>query len=101
MSEPDTPQTLSLFAPRLNELFVVRLDDNDVYPLTLFEAAALPPGNYKMAREPFQLRFRGPGPRYLDQQIHVLENEVLGPLPIFLVPIGRDGDGFLYQAIFN
>jgi hypothetical protein len=72
-----------------------------VYPLTLVEASALPSGNYRNEREPFQLRFRGPGPRHLPQQIHLLENQALGSIAIFLVPIGRDGDDFIYQAIFN
>ena len=102
MSETDNLLTLSLFEPRLNEEFIVRVEDDEVYPLTLFEASLLPASGYrKVPREPFQLRFRGPGPRYLLQRIHVLENKTLGKVEIFLVPIGREGDDFIYQAVFN
>jgi hypothetical protein len=101
MSTPDALQTLSLFEPRVGELFIVRLDENRVHPLTLVKASLIPSGNYRTAREPFQLRFRGPGPQHLPQQIHLMENDALGSIAIFLVPIGRDGDGFIYQAIFN
>lgn len=70
-------------------------------PLVLTEAktagAARPGGS----RTPFGLTFRCPGPQLLPQAIYRLEHPVLGVLEIFLVPVGRDGDGFFYQAIFN
>jgi hypothetical protein len=102
MPESDTYQTLSHFEPRVNELFKVPLEDGGFYPLTLFQASALPPSkNQNIRREPFELRFRGPGPRYLTQKIHRLENPALGPMEIFLVTIGQEGGEFIYQAIFN
>ena len=102
MVEPETPQTLALFAPHLNELFRVRVGDETVYPLTLVEVSPLrPAGHRDLRRDPFELRFHGPGPQHLVQRIHRLENDALGALEIFLVPIGRAGDGFVYQAIFN
>ena len=51
-------------------------------------------------REPFSLLFKGPKP-VLPQRIWALENETLGRLEIFLVPIGADVDGVRYEAIFN
>jgi hypothetical protein len=35
------------------------------------------------------------------QGIYKLENEKLGALEIFLVPIGPDEKGMRYEAIFN
>jgi hypothetical protein len=56
------------------------------------------PGNRALA---FSLRFRGPGQPFLPQQMWKLVHPALGELGIFLVPIGREEDGFLYEAIFN
>ncbi len=101
MTEANTLLSLADFAPRLNEAFSVDLDGSGTYPLILTEALALPARGPKLAREPFQLHFRGPGPNYLMQRIHALENEVLGKIEVFLVPVGQEGDDFVYQAVFN
>jgi len=93
---------LTDFEACLHECFGVTLIDNAVYPLELIEASALPRTYANATRTlPFQLKFRGPGPGYLPQQIHLLQNDRLGACELFLVPIGREGDGYLYQAIFN
>lgn len=52
-------------------------------------------------RAPFALVFRSPSGPVLPQRIYALENETLGRLDIFLVPIGADKDGVQYEAIFN
>jgi hypothetical protein len=51
--------------------------------------------------EPFSLLFVGPVAPILPQSIYLLENETLGRLEIFLVPIGADAQGVKYEAIFN
>lgn len=102
MTSSDALPTLSLFESRINEPFRVRTDANATYPLTLVAATPLQVGGRPgPRRDPFQLRFFGPGPQPLTQRIHTVEDERLGTMDIFLVPIGRQGDGFLYQAIFN
>jgi uncharacterized protein DUF6916 len=52
-------------------------------------------------RIPFSLVFRGPLAPVLPQKIYALENEALGRLEIFLVPIGPDAESMRYEAIFN
>lgn len=37
----------------------------------------------------------------LPQGIHRLRHPVLGEFDLFLVPVGRDRDGLLYEAVFN
>lgn len=94
--------TMPDFAAHLHEHFLVELVDQTAYPLELIEVTTLPASGAPGApREPFQMKFRGPGPGYLPQQIHLLHNEALGPCSLFLVPIAQDKDGFVYQAIFN
>jgi len=53
------------------------------------------------ARTPFTLVFRGPADPVLPQRTYALENPALGRLEIFLVPVGRDAAGVLYEAVFN
>jgi hypothetical protein len=52
-------------------------------------------------RQPFALLFVGPGEPVLPQRIYALEHAEMGTFEIFLVPIGRDGDGTRYEAIFT
>jgi Domain of unknown function (DUF6916) len=51
-------------------------------------------------RDPFSLVFRGPAEPLLAQAIYHLEHSALGPLEIFVVPLGQDGGGTRYEAIF-
>ena len=88
----------SIFAENLNTKFVFRLDAEKTIELELTDIseAGSPPN-----LEQFSLLFRGPAEFYLPQQIYPLEHERIGALSIFLVPTGRDEDGFEYEAIFN
>lgn len=52
-------------------------------------------------RAPFALLFRGPRSPILPQRIYPLVHPEMGRLEIFLVPIGEDASGVLYEAIFN
>lgn len=70
--------------------------------LTLIEVALLPvhvfPG---MIRAPFMLVFRSGQAVILPQRIYRLQHAGLGTIDVFLVPIGRDVQGALYQAVFS
>lgn len=92
---------LDQFAARLNETFDVEMEHGRV-PFVLVEARPLPhqpmPG---LAREPFSLLFRNESAILFPQRIYNMQNGLLGEFGIFLVPVARDRDGFLYQAVFN
>jgi hypothetical protein len=51
--------------------------------------------------EAFSLFFHGPSDPFLPQGIHRLKHAKLGDIDIFLVPTGKDQDGFQYEAAFN
>jgi hypothetical protein len=51
--------------------------------------------------EQFSLVFRGPMTPVLAQGIRNMEHATLGKLQLFLVPIGPDGSGMCYEAVFN
>jgi len=52
-------------------------------------------------RRPFSLLFRGPREPLLPQRIYTLEHPQTGVLEIFLVPLGPDDTGQVYQAVFS
>lgn len=55
----------------------------------------------KKRREPFSVVFRGPMSPILPQRIYRVVNEELGTLDLFLVPVGPDEEGMLYEAVFT
>jgi len=96
-------QTYSLedFASAANQGFDLALGSATA-PLTLVEVRPLPPQPYPgMTRAPFSLTFRGASQVVLPQKLYSLTHATLGRLELFLVPVGRDGQGVLYQALFN
>ena len=97
--------TVEHFTPHIGTEFVCRTPDG-VYPLRLSEAVAAGEQGWKVPgkeelRSPFSLLFLGPESPVLPQSIYPLEHTALGKLALFIVPIGREGRGILYQAVFN
>jgi len=89
------------FAGRAGETFDLTMGDSTV-PLTLAEVTPLPARPFPgMMRAPFSLIFRSSTPVVLPQQVYRLKNAAMGALDVFLVPIGRDVKGAIYQAVFN
>lgn len=95
-------QLLSLehFAGCLNETFRAALNEGDL-EFVLVEARPLPQAAPNALREPFSLLFRNSAALLFPQQTYRMSHPRLGEVAIFLVPIARERDGFLYQAIFN
>jgi len=90
------PLEFDFFEPYLEEPFQVE----GGVTLKLSECKRLKsvPGQ---PREPFSLLFRGPASPMLPQKSYVLSNERSGPIEIFLVPVGQDAAGLMYEAVFN
>jgi len=98
--------TLEQFVPQLGTEFICRAPDGAGYPLRLTEATAAGKTTWKGAgdsepRTPFSLIFQGPADTFFPQSIYPLEHEAFGTLDLFIVPIGKEEEGFLYQAIFT
>jgi len=51
--------------------------------------------------ERFSAFFHGPDDPMLPQQVYTLEHDRMGAFELFLVPIGKDANGFRYEAVFN
>ena len=71
-----------------------------VLRLELAECVALP-GGQPGRRAPFSIVFRGPPAPLLPQRIYRLENDELGALEIFLVPVGSNAEATEYEAVFT
>lgn len=98
--------TVATFTPHLGETFHIRPDSSDSLAVQLIEATELPGGSAGAARvgpprTPFSIVFRGPGDVLLPQGIFRIEHDTIGTFELFLVPIGPDEQGLLYQAIFT
>jgi hypothetical protein len=94
--------TLATFEPHLATDF--RLDPGSGPPievrLTEVRALGLQRGAPRV--EPFVLVFSGPATPVLAQATYALAHDELGPMDLFLVPIGHDVDGNVqYEAVFN
>jgi len=53
------------------------------------------------SRHPFSLLFRGSSTESPIQRVYQLEHSKLGQLELFLVPVGPDQTGVLYEAVFT
>jgi hypothetical protein len=92
--------TLDHFAGCVNETFHAALNDGGI-EFVLVEARPLPATAPGQARAPFSLLFRNSAALLFPQQIYQMHHPRVGNVGIFLVPIAREREGFLYQAIFN
>lgn len=69
--------------------------------LTLVEATELKASSRPDIRAAFSLMFRGPASPMLPQSTYEFAHPSLGPITIFIVPVGADANSVHYQAIFN
>ena len=90
------------FSKHVNTFFRVNLDAEAPVDLDLVEVKGYMknPGDQD-GMERFSVFFKGPGKPFLPQSTYSLSNEGMGTIDLFLVPIGPDGDGFRYEAVFN
>ncbi|MGS0743922.1 DUF6916 family protein [Glaciimonas sp. GG7] len=101
-----TMLTLELFTPLVNDNFVCPDEGNTCFVLTEAQAlagsgAVVEGAVISMTRAPFSLLFRNDSAVMFKQKIYGLHHAAIGETDIFLVPVGRAGMGFLYEAVFN
>jgi hypothetical protein len=96
--------TVDDFKPAVGQRFTLDLDGTGELELELVEAATQDPDGKAAGddgtRRPFHVHFRGPGEPILPQRIYAVKHDAVGALEIFIVPVGRDAEGTLYEAIF-
>lgn len=93
--------TFESFAGHMNETFRVTVGGSTV-EMTLTEANKGKSREWAGVRkQPFNLIFKCPNLVILPQQSYAFENPGFGKMDIFIVPVARDRDGILYEAVFN
>ena len=96
-----TPEKLQ---PLTGSAFHVHLDDGRTFDLTLEEVKVMSEKHVssRFTRAPFSLFFIGPQNVFVPQQTYTLSHDELGgPWPLFIVPVGRRDGSFLYEAAFT
>lgn len=86
------------FAEHLNTKFRINLQEGGFVELEMVEAKDV---GSDPRQEQFSITFRGVGDFFLNQGNYQLEHDEMGPLLLFLVPVGKQEDGFYYEAAFN
>lgn len=89
---------LSTFSGLLQTQFGAYLTPEQRVDLVLIEAEDL---GSTPRQEQFSLQFQGPLTHFLPQATYPVEHATLGQFALFLVPVGREPEGYRYEAIFN
>ncbi len=86
------------FTNQVNTEFQVQDDAANPFALKLIQVVERTSSD---RQETFSLFFHGPATHFIPQGIRKLNHAELGEGEIFLVPVGKDKDGFEYEAVFN
>ena len=92
--------TLDAFRPRVGERFRIRSGPASAIDAELIDARAVG-ASRPDRRTPFALLFRTAQTAPLPQAIYRFEHDEMGMHDIFLVPVGPDAKGMVYEAIFT
>ena len=84
----------------LNQSFTLYSDETD-HQLELIEVTRLHDGHDATAPAAFSIVFRADKDLLLNQGTYRMNNQALGELDIFIVPIGPDQEGMCYEAVFT
>jgi hypothetical protein len=98
--------TIATFSGQEGTIFRLSLTSGEILDATLLQVTALsakgPSGEtLPRKRTPFSLMFRVPASGRFEQKIYTLQHPVIGTFDLFLVPTGRDSEGYQCEAIFT
>ena len=94
----ETRHSRDAFAAALHTKFGLRQAINKPIELELVHVSELQSTPHQ---EIFSILFRGPLEILLPQRTYQLEHEQMGMLSLFIVPVGKDEQGYEYEAVFN
>ena len=72
---------------------------DEAMPLEIADINAM--GQSERPGGAFSVLFRGPKSPVIDQAMHQVEFDTEPPIGLFLVPVGEDDSGILYEAVFG
>ena len=90
------------FEPRVKETFTASVGDVAI-DMTLAEVkrGRPRPPTEGIRTEPFALYFKCGAEAWPQQGLYKFANAAIGDVEIFIVPVAREADGILYEAVFN
>lgn len=86
------------YAACLNTDFVVEFSPEFKVTMKLTEVTEV---RERSGQQAFSLIFHAPETTPIEQRQFNVENEKLGNISLFMVPIGKDKEGMIFQALFN
>lgn len=97
--------TQAMFSEAVGTVFRVQINAEVTTELQLVEVTpgiSATANNREAAKyDSFSLMFQGPGEQFLPQKMYPFEHDKLGRFELFIVPVGKEGGVFRYQAVFN
>jgi Domain of unknown function (DUF6916) len=99
--------TSESFRPHVGSAFAIQAADREPFELVLVSCTESTYGDAdewraQIGRVPFSLIFRHEGAEEaIPQQTVAAQHPELGEFAVFLVPLGVDGDGVRYEAVFS
>ena len=95
-------QTEAEFAKQVNTDFRVELDESGHMDLKLVSVTPRKIEPTEQAgMERFSVVFAGPPDVFLQQRTYKMTHPEMGEFYVFLVAIGKEPDGFRYEAVYN
>ena len=95
---PGTSHDFRFFSELLEQSFTVTEEGREIaLRLTRIDKRETAPKGW----ESFTMLFDGPPAACLPQGTHQLVHEKVGTVPVFLVPVAEDEEGYQYEAVFN
>lgn len=92
---------VSDFEPLLNSTLQMSFGADVAFPVVLVQVNHVPTKS-PLERQPFSILVRSEQKtHYYHQTMFTLSHPSKGDLDIFFVPIGFDGQGVLYEAVFS
>jgi hypothetical protein len=74
----------------------------ETYPLQLVSAGKVMESQAaRLSRNAFSLYFLGAHEPVFEQRIYTFDHDTLGRIDLFIVPVGHDANGVLYEAVFT
>jgi uncharacterized protein DUF6916 len=95
-------QSEAEFAKQVDTNFSVELEESGHLDLKLVSVTPRKIGPTEEAgMERFSVVFAGPADAVLPQRTYKMTHPEMGEFYIFLVAIGKEADGFRYEAVYN
>lgn len=95
--------TLESFEPHVGTNFTIRFSDREPMELKITGVRLVMERvqSTKLKRQPFVVYLESADSLMLPQRMYPFSHDVLGDLPIFIVPVGREDGVSRYEAVFT